>query len=265
MLHGGLATTPLGSAIQAAKPQGCGIGARVPPSLPLEAIAPGREAQRRRPGPGSPSGRGTPDRVLGAGPRVRIRGSGGSRAAPSPLRPSAWFPRRSLRPAPAHSPRVSSGAFSTSSCEGSVSTRVLTLSSRPPGSPHLARPPLMTPPERTFPRLQLHPHVPQPLHGARLPDGLGAPRPVNLPPRGRLRPLANGGAQRGRRRGVAAAAWPGQPISGAWRDIQLGAKRHRGARRPWAGRDGRRGGAVGGGGGCGGRRPLGECGPLAGD
>lgn len=174
MLHRGLATTPLGSAIQEeAKQESWGIGARVPPPLPPETTARCRRAQSRRPGPGSPSGRGTPGRALGAGSGVRIRGSGGSRSAPSLLRPCSWSPRRSLRPAPARSPRVSSGADSTSSCEGNASAGIRTFNPRPPSSPHLARPPPVQPPERAFPRLQLQPHVPQPFHGARPSDGLG--------------------------------------------------------------------------------------------
>lgn len=178
VLHRGLATTPLGSAIQKeAKPEGWGIGAPVPPPLPPEATARCRRAQCRRPGPGSPSGRGTPGRALGAGSGVRIRGSCGSRSAPSLLPPCSWSPRRSLRPAPTRSPRVSSGAASTSSCEESASAGVRTLSPRPPSSPHLARPPPVQSPESAFPRLQLQPHVLQPFHGARPSDRLGARAP----------------------------------------------------------------------------------------
>lgn len=168
--HRGLVATP-----------GSATGARpwVPAAPRREATARGCEVPRRRPRPGPPSGRGTPGRALG----VRSRVTGG-RPAPSPP--------GSLPAAPsARSPRVSSGAASTSSCGGSASARDRSLRPPPPGSPHLARPPPAPPPERALPVPQPLPHVPQALHGSRP----AAPGPANLPPRGRRRPPANGGAR----------------------------------------------------------------------
>lgn len=173
--HRGLVATP-----------GSATGARpwVPAAPRREATARGCEVPRRRPRPGPPSGRGTPGRALGGAVKGH-RGPPGSlpaRALPAALPPAALSAR---------SPRVSSGAASTSSCGGSASARDRTLRPPPPGSPHLARPPPAPPPERALPLPQPLPHVPQPLHGS----GPAAPGPANLPPRGRRRPPANGGAR----------------------------------------------------------------------
>lgn len=85
-----------------------GYGARVPPRPPLEAPAPGRGVPRCWPDAGSPSGRGTPDRVLGVGQGLGVR--------VWRFRLDSLTPRASTR-WPRRSPRVSSGAASTSSCE----------------------------------------------------------------------------------------------------------------------------------------------------
>lgn len=153
--------------------QGLGCQAQVPARPPREATASSREARRCRPGPVLPSGSGTLGTALRAGSGDLNwsqdspgRGRGG-------LPPPAHCLGHSLRPTPAGSPRVSSGAASTSSCKGNASGGCRALSSPPTVSPHLARPPSAPLPKRELPRLQPLPHVPQPIHGRRK---LGTPR-----------------------------------------------------------------------------------------
>lgn len=189
---------------------------RVPPRLPPEATARGCWARRCRPGPGSPSGRGTPGRGLGAGSGVRVRGRGraGSQRLPHTPRHSAPRPRahRGSPRAPPPRPPV----------KGARHSGVAASAAPPPGSPHLARPPPVSPPERAFPRLQLHSHVPQSLHGARPSDGLRVPRPANLPPR------ADAGRQPMAALGAVGGGAPRQPrgrisqSAGPWRGGQWG-------------------------------------------
>lgn len=81
----------------------------------------------------------------------------------------------------------------------------------PPAGPHLARPPPAPPPERALPRLQLRPHVPQPLHGAGSAER-GGPR---ISRRGRAagrQPMAALGAPGG---GASRRPGLGPPIRGA--------------------------------------------------
>ena len=138
------------------------------------------------------------------------RGRGG-------LPPPAHGLGHSLRPAPAGSPRVSSGAASTSSCKGNASGGCRALSSPPTGSPHLARPPPALQPKRALPRLQPLPHVLQPLpHVPQLLHGhrkLGAPRISRLEGDAGRQPMGTLGSFGG----VTPRGAPGlgQPIHGA--------------------------------------------------
>lgn len=148
----------------------------------------------------------------------RRQGSAGRGGGGRP--PPARVPGRCLRPAPARSPRVSSGAASTSSCKGSALAGCRSLSSPPTGSPHLARQPPAPPPKRAPPL-----HACTRSRTSRSCSMVALPRarrPRNLPPGGRRRPPATGGARRGWRRGDAAAAGPGQPIRGALKRQPMG-------------------------------------------
>lgn len=151
------------------------------------------------------------------------RGRGG-------LPPPAHGLGHSLRPAPTGSPRVSSGAASTSSCKGNASGGCRALSSPPTGSPHLARPPPALPSKRALPRLQPLPHipqplphVPQPLHGRRK---LGAPRISRLEGDAGRQPMGTLGSVGGVTSWAEAANLRG-PAAAA-NEVHL---RHRGARR----------------------------------